>query len=170
MKWPVRLLDALRWVARISAYLGALVLLACVIMTVVNVIGRKFLGFAILGSIELTELAVVWTAFLTIPVSFAYWNHISVDFLVTGLNKRAQDVLQAVGVIIAALVMAGYAWWGLQTGAKQVSSGDVTLAISIPIIWYWIPLIFGTVLSCLCAIVMAINLALGTYKQEKIAV
>ena len=170
MKWSVRLLDALRWVARISAYLGALVLLACVAMTVVNVIGRKFLGFAILGSIELTELAMVWTAFLTIPISFAYWNHIAIDFLVTGLNKRAQDILLGVSVIMAALVMAAYAWWGLQTAAKQVGAGDVTLAISIPIVWYWIPLIYGTVLSCLCAIVMAINLALGSYKQEKIAV
>lgn len=161
--WYVKSLEFLRKVCRYSAYAGALALLGCVAMTVVDVTMRNFFSSAILGSVELTQLLVMWSAFLTIPLCFAYANHISVDFFVMGLGEKAQSVLQAVGTVLAALVMAGYAWWAGEQAMLQITAGEKTLTLGIPIGWFWLPLIFGTVLSLVCAVAVFVNMFAGTF-------
>jgi hypothetical protein len=62
--------------------------------------------------------------------------------------------------------MALYAWWGGQQALHQIAAGERTLTIGVPIFWYWLPLLYGTSLSVVCALVAGINIALGTFKPE----
>lgn len=161
--WYVKLLELLRMVCRFSAYGGALVLLGCVAMTVADIVMRNFLSSSILGVVELTQLMLVWAAFMTIPLSFAYATHIAVDFLAMTLSERARSVLDGIGTLLAAFVMAAYAWWGGEQALHQMGVGEKTLTVGIPMIWYWVPIIFGTTLSMACAVVLFVNMVAGTY-------
>lgn len=168
--WYVKLLGLLRAICRMSAYAGALVLLACVAMTVVNVVMRNFLASSILGSVELTELAVVWAAFLTIPLCFAYGTHISVDFVTTNLGDRVQLTLRAIGTIVAGAVMLGYAWWGGQQAIEQIRSGQSTTTLGLGMAWFWIPVVYGTVLSLVASVLAVVNIIAGTFQVPETGV
>ena len=137
------LLGLTRW----SARAGAGILLACAVITAIDVVLRNFFASGVPGTIDITKLAIVWGAFLTIPLGFANNSHIAVEFLVTPLGRRANATLRLVSLILSALAMAACFWWGWIEAAKQVGHGDRSMTIGIPVVFYWAPLLYGTALA-----------------------
>jgi TRAP-type C4-dicarboxylate transport system permease small subunit len=164
--WYQNVAHPVRRLAVWSAFLAGVALLACVALTVVDIVLRNFFSSGITGMIELTQLAVIWAAFLTIPLGFALDDHISVDLVVGLLRPRPRQYLRAIAALAGAVVMALYAWWGGEQALHQIVAGERTLTIGVPIFWYWLPLLYGTSLSAVCAFVACINLAFGTFKPE----
>lgn len=150
--WSDRILGVVRSIARLSAYLGGVALLICVAITVIDVIMRNFFASSVLGSVELTQLCVMWAAFLTIPLGFAYGNHISVDVFVERAPRPVQRVMSTVNMLIAAIVLACYLYWGGAQALHAFMTREITLTLGIPISIYWLPIIFGTSLSLLSAL------------------
>jgi TRAP-type C4-dicarboxylate transport system permease small subunit len=148
-----------------SAFAAAFALLICVALTVVDIVLRNYFASGITGMVELTQLAVIWAAFLTIPLGFVLDDHISVDLLANALKPQLRLYLRVFAAFTGAVVMAVYAWWGGQQALHQIMSGERTLTIGVPIFWYWLPLIYGTWLSVACALVACISLAFGALKS-----
>lgn len=155
-------------VAKVSSFLGALVMLVCAILTVIDVIMRNFFDGGILGMVDLTQLAMVWAAFLTIPLAFATDSHISVDILVSRLSALKLSLLKVFSAAAAVFVLTFCVWWGWSEAARLIGYGDRSMTIGIPVIWYWIPLLYGCSLSALCALVSLVPAphAGGTYQTS----
>lgn len=151
-----------------SAYTGAAVLLLCAAVTVVDIVLRNFFASGVPGIVDLTQLAVIWGAFLTIPMGFAQGSHISVDLLTASFGPLSQRVVTASGLILGAIVMAGCAWWGWQQTAQQVGYGDRSMTIGIPILWFWLPLLFGCTLSILCVVAAVLGLFFPVKPSAKV--
>lgn len=152
---------ALKALARGSAYAGALALLGCVAVTVVDVVKRNFLQSSVFGSVELVQLGVLWGAFLTIPLGFAFGSHISVDVFVGALKDGARRVIGALNMLASALVMLACLWWGGASALHAIATHEVTLTAGVPMWLYWLPLVFGTALSALAALSTALQVALN---------
>lgn len=138
--------------AKVSSFIGAAVMLVCAILTVIDVIMRNFFDGGILGMVDLTQLAMVWAAFLTIPLAFATDSHISVDIIVSRLSAVKLTLLKVFSVASAVFVLSFCVWWGWVEAARLIGYGDRSMTIGIPVVWYWAPLIFGCSLSAICAL------------------
>jgi TRAP-type C4-dicarboxylate transport system permease small subunit len=143
--------------ATVSSFLGAAVMLACALLTVFDVILRNFFKSGLLGMVDLTQLAMVWAAFLTIPLAFATDSHIAVDIFVSRIGASVMRFLKLFAVVAAVFVLAFCVWWGWVEASRQIGYGDRSMTIGIPAIWYWIPLILGCSLSALCAVTSLIS-------------
>ena len=81
-----RWLGGLRLLARIGA---ALALFLMMMLTVVDVVGRKFLGHSVFGSLELTELAMLVLIFMALPVATLAGQQIYFDLFDAWLPRGA---------------------------------------------------------------------------------
>lgn len=161
--WIERAMTVMRWITRLSAYLGGGVLLVCVAVTVTDVVKRNFLGSSVLGAVELTQLCVMWAAFLTIPLGFAFGSHISVDVFVAMGSERVQTLLMAANMLVAALVMAGFLYWGGAQALHSLMTRELTLTLGLPVWLYWLPIVYGTALSVLAAAVSMLAALAGRH-------
>lgn len=153
---------------RMSALFGTLILLLCAVVTVVDVFLRNFFANGVPGIIDLTQLAVIWGAFLTIPLGFAQSSHISIDAMVLNLNHRSRALLKVLALVLAAGAMAACFWWGWKEAAKQIGYGDRSMTIGIPVFWYWLPLVYGCLLSTFASIAVLISTVHGLFDRNSL--
>lgn len=101
---------ALELAAEAFAFAGGAVLVLMIGMSVASITGRSFFGGPIPGDFELVQFgcAIGIAAFL--PWCQLRRANIIVDFFTTGLPKRAQDVLDGIGALLLAVVIALVAW------------------------------------------------------------
>lgn len=133
------------------AFAGVIALMAGVAVLILDISTRKTLGFSILGTIDLTQLAQVWCVFLALPLVFLRESHIAVDFLTARFPRRLQAVVHFVAALLGVALLAailGYSW---QQAAIQVRQGDRSVTLGIPMAFYWAPLLAGTALSILAS-------------------
>jgi TRAP-type C4-dicarboxylate transport system permease small subunit len=118
--------------AKAFAFAGGAVLVAMLGMSVASITGRAVFGRPIQGDFELVQFgcAIGIAAFL--PWCQFRRGNIIVDFFTTGLPPRAREVLDGVGALLLALVMALIAWRAA-LGAEAVwASGERAMISRVP--------------------------------------
>ena len=138
--------------ALVSSIAGAAIMLLYAVLTGVDIVMRNFFHGGILGMVDLTQLAMVWAAALTIPLGFADNSHISVDLVAANLPAPLTKAVNILAALCAVFVLYFCIRWGWAEAARQIGYGDSSMTIGIPVIWYWVPLIFGFALSAVCAL------------------
>lgn len=91
-------------VIRIFSFLGAMIMIGLVTMTVVDVFLRYFFRAPILGSFELTELFMVVMVFFAIPWAAIKKANVKVDLLVTRLPARTRAAFDSVTCLLSLLI------------------------------------------------------------------
>ncbi len=94
------------WLQRISA----VVLVALMVITVADVLGRWLLNRPVEGTYELTELAMVAIVFLALGAVVHHGGHISIGLVSERLPKRWQRALQIVVGLLSFLLLLVIAW------------------------------------------------------------
>jgi TRAP-type C4-dicarboxylate transport system permease small subunit len=121
-----RSLDALCGVLAASA------LFAIMVLTLVDVSGRKLLSTSVPGSLELTELLMVVVIFAGLPLVSLRGEHVVFDSLDPWLPRalrRAQGIAVDLAVLALLLGMAALMW----VKADQMGqAGDTTAQLHIP--------------------------------------
>jgi TRAP-type C4-dicarboxylate transport system permease small subunit len=112
-----------------------------VLLTVADVVLRSLFGYPIRGMLELIELGLACTIFVALPAVFLRDEHLVVDVL---RRRRFLDVL---GALVSLAVLGLMAWHMLPNARSMIEFGDVTPDLSIPRLWYWVPVLFGVVAS-----------------------
>ena len=143
------------------AWLGIAMLCVAVLVTVVDVLGRKLLGFSIEGTVEITQLMVMCAAFTAIPYAFTSRSHVAISLFIDKLPffwRRLSDLAM---FMLAAGFMVAVAYFGALKGLQEWEYGDVTLTLGIPKIYFWVPLVFGSAMSTLWLVLRAIENLLG---------
>ena len=123
---------AIELTAKAFAFAGGAVLVAMLGMSVSSIAGRAIFNTPIPGDFEFVQLACAASIAAFLPWCQLRRANIIVDFFTTGLPRRAQAVLDAVGALLLAAVMALVAWRaGL--GAEAVyASGERAMISRVP--------------------------------------
>jgi TRAP-type C4-dicarboxylate transport system permease small subunit len=127
-------------------YVAAAFLAAMVLLTVADVALRSFFGYPIRGMLELIELGLACTIFIALPAVFLREEHLAVDVL-----KRSR-FLDRAGAVVSLVVLAFMGWMMLPNARNMIEFGDVTSDLSIPRLWYWVPVLFGVLASALAVL------------------
>ena len=125
-----RALDVL---ARAFAFAGGVVLVAMTGMSVVSIAGRTVLSRPLAGDFELVQMgcAVAVAAFL--PYCQLRRGNIIVDFFTVRSSPRVQAVLDALGALLLAAVMALLAWRTAEGMLTVKAAGEITMIVGFPV-------------------------------------
>ena len=132
---------------------AALFLLGMVLLTVADVMLRSFFGYPIRGMLELIELGLACTIFLALPAVFLRDEHLVVDVIDHLTRPAVVRALDLAGALISFVVLALMAWNMVDDARNMYEFGDVTSDLSIPKLWYWVPVLFGVVASAAACLV-----------------
>jgi TRAP-type C4-dicarboxylate transport system permease small subunit len=101
------------WERRVEAVLGvaaALILLAMMLLTFVDVVARYLFSRPLRGAFEVTELMLVVLIFAGLPLVSYADEHALMDFIDRALRPRAQRLLERAVQLLCAGVMFLLAW------------------------------------------------------------
>lgn len=130
---------------RVLAFIAGAVLFMLMLATFADVVGRYFFNRPLLGTYELTQLALALTIFSAMPWVTLNSGHVEIDFVYTRLSPRWQKVNRVCVdlLVIVIFVLVGYAV--IQQGIKARDSGLRTEDLGIGLYWA----IFYMALCCL---------------------
>jgi TRAP-type C4-dicarboxylate transport system permease small subunit len=133
-------------ISRLLGYVAAAFLAAMVLLTVADVVLRSVFAYPIRGMLELIELGLACTIFIALPAVFLRDEHLVVDVL-----KKSRFFDRA-GAVVSLVVLAFMGWMMLPNARNMMEFGDVTSDLSIPRLWYWVPVLFGVLASALAVL------------------
>lgn len=143
-----------RLLSVLCGVLAAVALFGIMMLTLVDVTGRKLLDASVPGSLELTELMLVVVIFSGLPLVSLQGDHVVFDSL-DGLVPRALRRLQHGLVDVAcAAALLGLAWLMWDKGGQMIEYGDVTAQLKLPLG----PFVY--LMSVLCATTALVHLLL----------
>lgn len=140
--------------ARWLAYAGMAALCAEMLVLIADIAARRTLGFSILGTIDLTQLAVMWCVYLAMPLAFLRGTHVAVEFVSEALPAPLRRACRLGAAALAAAFLGATAWFSLGQARLQLAQGDQSVTLGIPMGWYWAPLLVGLAASAAAALVV----------------
>ncbi|MHC5655546.1 TRAP transporter small permease [Stappia sp. ICDLI1TA098] len=118
---------------RVLHVLAALILLAMMLVTFVDVIGRYLFNAPLPGAFELTEVLLALVIFVGLPIVTARRDHVTVDLVTARLPRLPRAVLARLALAATAVILAILAW-RLGISARDFSAyGDATVYLGIPL-------------------------------------
>jgi TRAP-type transport system small permease protein len=124
---------SLRVLSRLLASLVALVLIAMMLLTVIDVIGRYLFNRPLPGASEIIEFMVAIVVFGALPLVSAERDHIVIDMLDPFLGRRLK-ALQKIFVHLASAATLSLIGWRLWLQAQMLAEyGDITQFHRIPL-------------------------------------
>jgi len=154
---PDFLARILRIAARALGALAAFFLAATMLVTVADVALRTFFSFPIRGVLELVELGLACTIFIALPAVFLRDEHLVVDVIDHLTRPSVVRLLDLAGALVSLGVLVLMAWQMAPLARTMHEFGDVTSDLSIPKIYYWIPVLFGILASALATVVFVVR-------------
>jgi TRAP-type transport system small permease protein len=142
-----------RHVATAFGCLAALFLAGMMLLTVADVVLRHLFSFPIRGMLELIELGLACTVFLGLPAVFLRDENLVVDVIDYLAPKSFVRLLELIGAVVSLGVLAVMVWQMVPLAKSMIEFGDVTSDLSIPKLYYWIPVLLGVVASGVAVLV-----------------
>jgi len=140
--------------ARGLAYAGVAMLCAGILVLIADISTRKTLGFSILGTIDLTQLAVMGCVYLAMPLAFLRGTHVGVEFVADALPAPLARACRVMAALLTAAFLAALFWYSLGQARMQLAQGDQSVTLALPMAWYWAPLLAGLAGSTLAALLV----------------
>lgn len=148
---------ALETFTRRCAYAGVSLLLLCAAFNVGDIATRRSINLSIVGMVDVTQLMVMSCAFLCIPFTFMREAHIDVDFVVDHFSARLREAVMGLWSLTGAIFMGIVTWFAGVAALQAYANNDQSTTIGVPIVWYWMPLLFGCALSMLACAALTVR-------------
>ena len=116
------------WLAR----LAAVALFATMVLTFLDVIGRKLLGSSITGVVEVTELLMLGVIFLAMPIASLRGEHVIFDLLDPVLPASLRALQHRLSNLACVALVAGASLLVWQRADRSAEFGDTTAQLVIP--------------------------------------
>ena len=145
LKKPANFLESrLSPLTRVVGNIGASVIVLMMLLTVSDVVGRRFFNKPVSGAYELSELMLVIVVFFTLAHCEFLRSNITIQLVVSRLRQRAQDVIDSI-MYIFFLVTFGLLTWRLWLYAMEVRQNNlVSGVLEVPVY----PFVFLESLCC----------------------
>ncbi len=118
-----------RWLHLVAG--AALVALA--LLTAANIVGRRFLGAPVPGSIELTEMGMILVVFLGFAYSEHRGDHVTIDLVYTKLGRRGRLVLDLFGQVLTLGLLVLLAWYVSAYAGRLSTTSQTTGVLGLPV-------------------------------------
>ena len=135
------------FLSKLLGSVAAAFLAAMVLLTVADVVLRSLFNTPIRGMLELIELGLACTIFFALPAVFLRDEHLVVDVMDHLARPATVRVFDFLGAVVSFVVLAFMGWYMVPVARDMYEFGDLTPDLSIPKIWYWVPVLFGVVAS-----------------------
>lgn len=146
----------------ICGALAAAALFCIMVLTFIDVSGRKFVSQSIPGSLELTELLMVVVIFAALPLVSMRREHVvfdSFDHLLSPTLRQLQTVL--VNLVCGGLMLAlAYLMW--RTGGEFAEAGETTAQLKLS----KAPFLYG--MSALCGFTGLVHLLRSALRRPDV--
>lgn len=142
--------------AKLCAILAGLLMVFITLMTVTSVVGRDFFGKAITGDFELSGAACGAAVGLFMPWCQYKRGNIIVDFFTAKASETTQGLLDRVGALVLAVVMAVLAWRTCLGGLSAYNSNSGTMMLGFPEWIVYSAIVPGLALTAVIAFAQAI--------------
>lgn len=177
------------FLARFTAVIGGLVLMALVLMTTASIIGRtvnkmlhspffqeKLTGLSqglidmgigeINGNYELLEAGVAFAIFSFLSICQYYGAHATVDVFTSFLPARVNRWIMAFWEVVLAAVIVLIIWRLYEGMQRYLGNGETTLFLQFPVWWAYAASfasgVIASVVSVYCAVIRVIEAIRGT--------
>jgi len=140
-----------------AAKFAAIALSVSVVVTVADIILRRTINQPITGVVDLTQLSVMWAAFLSIPAAFHLDNHISVVMVTNRFSPEARRIVYAVAALSGVVLLTAASCMAAVQAWHEYEQADRSMILGIAMVWYWLPVVVGFALSALCALGKALE-------------
>lgn len=100
-------------------------------LTFADVIGRKLLGQSVPGGTELTELLMLLTIFLALPLASLKGEHVAFDLLDSILPKALRSLQRVLSHGLCSAMLLGAAWLVEVRALRTTEDGDHTAQLDI---------------------------------------
>lgn len=146
------MIDSIYRMARWTALIGGLVLVALMLMVVISVAGRALIGVGlgpVPGDFELVEVGVGIAVFFFLPWCYLKGGHATVDLLHMHMPRWFQktvDIGSDLLMLAVWLVLTWMLWEGL---AEKKEYAETTFILQMPIWWAYVFCLVGAVIGCL---------------------
>ena len=137
--------------------MASLFLAAMMLLTVADVALRGLFNRPIHGTFELIELGLACTIFVALPAVFLRDEHLVVDVVDHLARPPVVRVLDLLGAVASLLVLSVMFWRMVPLARDMQEFGDVTADLSIPKIFYWVPVLVGIGASALATLVFIVR-------------
>jgi TRAP-type transport system small permease protein len=127
------------------------------LLTVADVLLRAILGYPVRGMLELIELGLACTVFLGMPAVFLRKEHLVVDVIDQLTRPAVVRLLDLAAALVSFGLLAFMAWQMVPIARGMYEFGDVTPDLSIPKIYYWVPVLLGVVGSAAAALAFVLR-------------
>ncbi len=144
----------------LSGLLAGIALFAIMLLTFLDVGGRKLLDNSITGSLELTELLMVVVIFGALPLVSERGEHVVFDSLDPYLPEVVRKIQRGLVHLLCAAALLALGWLMWQTGSDFLATGETTAQLKI----LKAPFIYG--MGLLCAFTGLIHLSLMFKDQQ----
>ena len=124
---------ALEFLAQAFALFGGGVFVLMIGMSVTSITGRAFGGAPVQGDFELVQFSCAIGVAAFLPWCQLCRGNIIVEFFTSGLPPRAQAVLDAVGALLVAVVLALVAWRSAYGAQMVFASGERAMISRVPV-------------------------------------
>ncbi len=151
-------------VTKLFSKVGSGILVVMVLITVADVIGRKFFNLPVKGSYELGKMLLVIVVFFNLPYTEMQDGNVSIEILFIRLGQRTQKIVQSLMYVLFLVISILFAWQLFVLASDEWSDGFTTTVLKIPTS----PVIFLAALACvLLSFVVLARLLLLMCGDEK---
>ncbi|HVZ53288.1 MAG TPA: TRAP transporter small permease [Pseudolabrys sp.] len=148
-----------RWVTGVAF----IVLCGMVVVTLADIVLRllsrmpghpfaRLIPPAVPGVVDLVQLTLVTVAHLSVAATFLVGTHVTVDVIANLMPHKARRLARLFGWAVSFAFMALCFVEAIVQGRGQYQDGILSATISLPMWWYWIPVVIGTGLAALACL------------------
>ncbi|MEJ8570597.1 TRAP transporter small permease [Microbaculum marinum] len=123
---------ALRLAEFVLGVMVAVLLIAMMLVTAVDVFGRYLLSRPLPGAFEITEIMLALIIFIALPLVCLHEEHVSVTLITDRLRPRWRQIHSVVVSIFSAAVLLLIAWRITAHSLQLASYGEVTIFLRFP--------------------------------------
>ena len=158
-----RVVHATNIVVTTAAYVAGFVLLALMLLTTADVVGRYFFNSPVIGVFDLTHFAVLIMTFLGLSYCGFQGGHIVIELLYDRLSPSTASILQRLINLVGCVLFLLIAWRSAVQSVDVREFREASQLLLIPFYpFYWV-VAFG---SALFAWVMALRVFIPEPKKE----
>lgn len=140
-------------------FVGALMLLAMMVIGAWDVIGRYLFNRPLTGALEISSMLMGGMVFLGWAYTLAQKAHTTVDIFFLLYPPRVQAVLSFFMMFLTLVLFALIAWQSISVAMGDWSGGKLVKVILIPIAPFKLLVSLGAIFLCLESIIQMLHFA-----------
>ena len=145
------------WFSRLLVWVAACALLAMMLLTCGDVVGR-YIGYPIKGTFDIVGLLGTFVAALPLAYTQMLKRHVATDFMSGHGSRLVQTIASAIVCLLGVGVYSLIAWRCYVLGTKFLTVGRVSDTIALTLYPFVYVVAFGCALNCVVLLIDLYNL------------